>query len=237
VTASARRLRDVSVASVALTIAGPLAAAGGLLAWLEDHGPVLYRSQRIGKDGEPFDLLKLRTMRIDAHLFKVDTTSADDPRITRVGRFLRRTKLDEVPQFVNVMRGEMGLVGPRPNVAREVALYDADERRLLTMRPGVTDLASVALSDLAELVAGLGEPNEAYRVHIRPNKTKLGLYYVDNQGGLLDALALLLTVVAVFSPVTARRWLISAARRFEADTQVMTALDSIAALADRTPVS
>jgi len=118
-------------------------------------------------------------MVVKADTSGVDSTAGDDPRITSLGRFIRRFKLDEIPQLWNVLRGEMSLVGPRPNVQRETVLYTADEKRLLSVRPGITDLASIVFADEGEILEGSDDPDLRYNQIIRPWKSRLGLLYVD----------------------------------------------------------
>lgn len=171
----------------------------------------MYRSERIGLDGEPFTVYKLRTMRRNASSTGVDTTSANDPRLLRGGSIVRRLKIDEIPQVWNILNGTMSIVGPRPNVPREVAKYTDREQQLLSVVPGLTDLSSVALSDLANLVADLGDANEAYEEHIRPAKAALSLYHIDQRSLTFDAAIIGLTAIAVVSPPKAtsmlKRWM------------------------------
>lgn len=147
-----------------------------------------------------FRMLKLRSMVPDADATGVDSTAADDPRLTRTGGLVRRTKIDELPQFWNVLSGDMSIVGPRPNVERETCLYTAAERQLLTISPGVTDLSSIVFSDYSEILRGSPDPDIAYNQTIRPWKSRLGLLYVSAKWSLwTDAKIVFVTVVAVLS--------------------------------------
>jgi len=138
------RVADVAFASVGLVVAAPFLAVAALAIKLTSPGPVLYRQRRVGKDGRTFELLKLRTMRKGADPVGVGTpVLEDDPRVTPVGRLLRRFSLDELPNFVNVVRGEMAIVGPRPTLAAQVELYTARQRRRLEVKPGLTGWAQV----------------------------------------------------------------------------------------------
>jgi lipopolysaccharide/colanic/teichoic acid biosynthesis glycosyltransferase len=195
-----KRLLDIVVATAVLLFSAPLAVLAALLIKLEDGGPVLYRATRIGLDGRPFSMLKFRSMVVDAARFGGSSTADDDPRLTRVGKFLRRWKLDELPQFVNVLARHMSLVGPRPQVPSDVARYTAQERRLLQVRPGVTDWASVHFRNEGTILAGQPDPDRAYDELIRPRKIELGLAYVTHPSLRTDLAILWLTAVAVLRP-------------------------------------
>jgi lipopolysaccharide/colanic/teichoic acid biosynthesis glycosyltransferase len=199
-------LIDKALAVCAAAATAPIVAVAAFAIWLEDRKSPFYFAPRVGIGGRMFRLYKLRTMIVNADATKVDTTVADDPRITRVGRIIRRFKIDELPQFWNVVVGDMVLVGPRPNVARETKIYTAEERRLLAVRPGITDLASIVFSDLAEILAGTKDPNIAYNQLVRPWKSRLALFYIDNKSALTDLVILLLTAVALLN----RRWALRA---------------------------
>jgi lipopolysaccharide/colanic/teichoic acid biosynthesis glycosyltransferase len=192
-----KRILDVTVSAAVLLAGAPVAA---VVAWRikrEDRGPVLYRGTRIGRGGEPFAMLKFRSMVVDAARLGGDSTAADDTRLTRTGRTLRRWKIDELPQFVNVLRGDMSLVGPRPQVAWDVQRYTRDERRLLDVRPGITDWASIHFRHEGDILAGHPDPDLAYDELIRPRKIELGLAYVDNRNVRTDLRILWLTGLAV----------------------------------------
>lgn len=160
-------------------------------------GPVLYRGVRVGKNGAPFHMLKFRTMVVDAEKQGGSSTAEDDPRVTRVGAFLRRYKLDELPQLINVFRGDMSLVGPRPQVHWAVELYSPEERILLSVRPGITDYASLRFSNEAEILKGAANPDQAYLELIAPEKIRLGLEYVRTRTFLLDLKLILLTLTRI----------------------------------------
>jgi len=138
------RALDIVVASVALVVASPLLLLAAIAIKLDSPGPVIYRQRRAGKDGRPFELLKLRTMHLGADPVGVGTPVLEgDPRVTRVGRLLRRFSLDEIPNLVNVLRGDMAIVGPRPTLEAQVALYTPRQRRRLEVKPGITGWAQV----------------------------------------------------------------------------------------------
>jgi lipopolysaccharide/colanic/teichoic acid biosynthesis glycosyltransferase/nucleoside-diphosphate-sugar epimerase len=150
-----------------------------LAIWLEDDRSPIYPGERIARGGGTFRMLKFRTMAPGAARSGVNSTAADDPRITRVGGWLRRLKLDELPQLINVLRGEMSLVGPRPQIALEVARYTGRERAMLGVRPGMTDLASIVFADEGEILKGSADPDLLYNQIIRPWKSRLALVYAD----------------------------------------------------------
>ena len=152
----------------------------------EDGGPVFYRGERVGLRGKPFRIYKFRTMVVNAEKIGPSSTSDDDPRITKIGRFLRKYKLDELPQLINVLKGEMSFVGPRPEVPSEVATYNEEERKILSVRPGITDWASLTYHNEGEILKGAEDPHQAYREKIRPGKIKLAMKYVDKQSFFID---------------------------------------------------
>jgi lipopolysaccharide/colanic/teichoic acid biosynthesis glycosyltransferase len=179
-----RRVLDVVGAGAGLVLAGPLLAAAAIAVKLEDGGPVLYRQQRIGQNGEEFDLLKLRTMVVGAEREGAGwAVDQGDPRITRVGRVLRRLSLDEVPQLWNVVHGEMSLVGPRPTLAYQVEQYSPRQRRRLEVKPGITGWAQVN-----------------GRARLRwADRIELDVWYVENRSVWLDLKILARTPVALFT--------------------------------------
>ncbi|HET8798808.1 MAG TPA: sugar transferase [Thermoanaerobaculia bacterium] len=169
-----RRGIDVAAASIGLLLLAPLFAAIAVAVRLSSPGPVFYRARRVGWRGRPLTMLKFRTMVVQSGGPAV--TAKGDPRVTRVGRFLRRTKLDELPQLVHVLFGEMSLVGPRPEDPRYVALYDEAQRRILDVRPGITGAASLAYRDEESLLAG-DDWERVYVERILPDKLRLDLEY------------------------------------------------------------
>ncbi|MET0418432.1 MAG: sugar transferase [Actinoplanes sp.] len=192
-----KRALDVAVAAAVLVVGAPLAAYAGWRIKREDGGPLLYRGERIGRGGRPFAMLKFRSMVVNAAALGGPSTADDDTRLTQTGRMLRRYKLDELPQFVNVLVGEMSLVGPRPQVASDVRRYDERERQLLTVRPGITDWASIVFRDEGAILAGHDDPDRAYDELIRPYKIELGLAYVRDRCLRTDLEILVLTALAV----------------------------------------
>ncbi len=157
---------------------------------VDRDGPVIYAGRRVGRGGREFRMYKFRTLVANADRVGGPNTPDDDPRLTGTGRWLRRFKLDELPQLFNVLRGDMSLVGPRPQVPIEVAGYTDEERELLEVRPGITDWASLRFSNEGEILAGHGDPDRAYAELIRPEKMRLGLEYV-RRGTFRDDLDIL----------------------------------------------
>lgn len=204
-----KRLSDILLSTFGLIILAPLLMFCALWIKLNSTGPVLYRGDRVGQGGRDFRILKFRTMVVDADKIGGSSTSADDPRITACGRFLRRYKLDELPQLFNVLWGEMSFVGPRPQVRWAVELYSAEEKQLLEVRPGITDYASLVFRNEAEILKGCGDPDEAYLEKIAPQKIRLGLNYVRKHSLWTDLTIIIATVLAI--PGVDPRWCLPAA--------------------------
>lgn len=207
-----KRVFDFSAALAALVVLTVPLALIALAVWLADAGPPFYLGMRVGKDRRPFRMVKFRSMRPDAWKSGIHSTACDDPRITRIGLWLRRFKLDELPQLVNVLRGEMSLVGPRPQVLEDVGMYTEEERRLLTAQPGVTDMASIVFADEASILAGSRDPDLLYNQMIRPWKSRLALAYLDHCSPATNLKIILLTLV---SAVFRRRALRAIARMLQ----------------------
>src|SRR5258708_25298740 len=167
---------------------------------MEAGGAVFCGGLRVGRFGKPFRIFKFRTMVEDAEKLGGGTTPEDDPRVTRIGRFLREYKLDELPQILNVITGDMSLVGPRPQVPWAVEMYTQDERTILNVRPGITDPASVRFRDEGEILRGSANPDKDYFEKIHPEKMRLSLEYVREQSLWLDCRILLKTLGAVVLP-------------------------------------
>lgn len=192
-----KRLFDVVTAAIVLLLVSPVLLAVAIAIKAGSPGPVFYRGPRIGMGKRPFTMLKFRTMVIDAEAKGPASTSADDPRITTIGAFLRRFKIDEWPQFINVVKGDMSLVGPRPQVAWAVDGYSAEEQRVLSVRPGITDWASIRFSNEGEILRGSTDPDRDYMLLIHPEKMRLSLKYVDSVSFSTDLGILLRTAGAV----------------------------------------
>ena len=177
-------------------IASPVVGAIALKIRLEGDGPIFYGGRRIGLGGREFRMYKFRSMVPNADRVGGPNTPDDDPRLTSTGRFLRRYKLDELPQLVNVLKGDMSFVGPRLQVPGEVAGYSPEERDLLLVRPGITDWASLRFSNEGEILAGHADPDKAYAELIRPEKMRLGLDYV-HKGKFRDDIDILVKTALV----------------------------------------
>lgn len=182
-----KRLFDVLGAAVGLVLLSPLLIGIALWIKLDSRGPVFFRQHRVGRYGEPFQIHKFRSMREDAPLVGPQITVGADPRITRAGRFLRRTKLDELPQLLDVLAGTMSLVGPRPEVPRYVAMYPPAVRdKVLSVRPGITDPASIEYRDESTLLARAADPERVYIEQVMPAKLRYAAEYVDRMSLLND---------------------------------------------------
>ena len=193
-----KRVFDVAVALLALAMLVPLFIAIGIAIKLDSPGPVFFRQERVGRGGTPFQIYKFRSMRHGQG--GVLLTVGRDSRITRVGAYLRRYKLDELPQLINVVFGDMSLVGPRPEVPRYVALYPEAERTVIqSIRPGITDPASVEYYDESALLDASADPERTYTEEILPNKLKLYHRYVEQRSFAGDLLVLFHTVGAAFA--------------------------------------
>jgi lipopolysaccharide/colanic/teichoic acid biosynthesis glycosyltransferase len=195
-----KRSLDLIASACALALLAPVLLVLAIGVRIDSSGPALFRHRRVGRHGREFDVLKFRTMEHRLAVSGPQVTAANDVRITRIGRFLRRTKLDELPQLVNIRRGEMILVGPRPEVARYVALYPVETRaEILAVRPGMTDLASIQFRDEQELLAAAPDPEWTYVHEILPRKLELYRQYVRGQNLFLDLKIIFRTVsVLVF---------------------------------------
>lgn len=192
-----KRIFDFILALIGLVVLFPLLLICALAIKLTSPGPVFYRGLRIGLHGKPFHVFKFRSMVVNAEKLGGITTSADDKRVTKAGMFLRKYKLDELPQLINVLAGDMSFVGPRPEVASEVDQYDVNARRLLTVRPGITDYSSIKFRNEGEIVSGYSDPHKAYKELIQPEKIRLGLYYVNTHNFWVDIKLILKTVAVI----------------------------------------
>ena len=192
--AMVKRLFDIIFSFAGLLVLSPLFVVVALLIKLDSKGPVFFRHKRIGKDFRPFGVFKFRTMVAGSDQRGPNVTVGWDERITKIGRLLRKTKVDELPQLLNVLKGEMSLVGPRPEVKEYVELYEAEYRRLLTIRPGITDPASIQYSAEESVLASSPNWEEDYRKRILPDKIRLSLQYVDNHSVITDVYLILKTV-------------------------------------------
>jgi len=190
---------DVLLSLIGLILASPILIPVMFLVWKQDRHSPFYVAERMGKNEKPFKMVKLRSMIKNADAQGIDSTSANDMRITPVGHFIRSYKLDELTQLWNVLKGDMSLVGPRPNVKRETDLYTLQEKILLSVKPGITDFASIVFSDEGEILADKADPDIAYNQLIRPGKSRLGLFYIQKKNLLVDLSLILFTALAIVS--------------------------------------
>ena len=157
-----------------------------LFVFKEDLNNPIYSSTRVKKNSKKFSLFKIRSMKVSNQINKIKSTSFYDPRISKMGKFIRKYKIDEIPQLLNILKNDMSLVGPRPNVIEEVSLYSNEEIKLLDVKPGITDFASIIFSDEADILKDSKNPNLDYNLLIRPWKSLIGLYYVENNNFIMD---------------------------------------------------
>jgi len=185
--------------STVLILTSPLLVPVMILVWFQDWHSPFYIAPRVGINGSIFRMVKLRSMIVGADKSGVDSTSGSDARITPIGNFIRRYKLDELTQMWNVLKGDMSVVGPRPNVKRETDLYSTEEKQLLTMRPGITDFASIIFADEGDILKDEADPDLAYNQLIRPWKSRLGITYVQRHSFGLDVKLVFLTALTIVS--------------------------------------
>ena len=189
---------DIIFSFLGLVILSPVFLVILILVKLEDGGPVFYRGVRVGRFGKPFRMFKFRTMVLHADKIGGPSTADDDPRITKVGGIIRKYKLDEIPQLINVLRGEMSLVGPRPEVQYYVNMFSEEEKAILSVRPGITDWASLWNPNEGAVLAGSPDPEDTYMKKIRPEKIRLQLKYVKEHSPFIDLKIIFLTLNKIF---------------------------------------
>jgi len=194
-----KRLFDLLLVIPGLILLSPLLILLSVCVKLDSRGPVFFRQTRTGFKGKPFSILKYRSMVVDAEKQGLQITASGDNRITRVGRILRKTKLDELPQLFNVLKGEMSLVGPRPEVPRYTQLYTPEQVRVLDYLPGITDPASIAFRHEESILAAAKNPDEAYINEIMPEKIRINLEYQQRANVFTDGLVILKTFTSIFT--------------------------------------
>ena len=194
-----KRLFDFFLSFFGLIILSPILFIFFILIFLQDFNYPFYIASRVGKNGIPFNMIKFRSMIVNANASGVDSTASDDKRITTIGRIVRKFKIDEIPQLFNVMIGEMSFVGPRPNVESETRMYSKEEQRILSVKPGITDFSSIVFSDEGDILEGSDDPDLKYNQIIRPWKSRLALLYIDNRTLMIDIKIIIWTVLGVFS--------------------------------------
>lgn len=192
-----KRLMDIVVSGCALAVLWPVLLAIALVIKIDDPGPVFYRQVRVGRNGRTFRIYKFRTMVVDADKKGLAITVGRDNRITRMGAFLRKTKLDELAQLINVFIGDMSFVGPRPEVPKYVDMYTPYQRQVLLVRPGITDYASIAYRNENDLLASSSDPEKMYIEQIMPDKIELNMKYLREISPIADIRLILSTIIAV----------------------------------------
>lgn len=174
-----KRLFDIIASGLGLIALSPLFAVLAVWIKMDSKGPVFYRQTRVGRDNKDFRLFKFRSMRPDSDKLGLITVGGRDPRVTRSGYYIRKYKLDEFPQLINVFRGEMSLVGPRPEVRKYVDMYTTEQMRVLSVRPGITSLASIRYRNENDILAAASDPDRCYIEQVMPDKLAIDLEYVD----------------------------------------------------------
>jgi lipopolysaccharide/colanic/teichoic acid biosynthesis glycosyltransferase len=216
-----KRFFDIIVSALGLLVSSPILIPVLLATWWEDKHSPFYVADRVGKMEELFRMIKVRSMVVNADKTGVASTSANDKRITKVGGFVRKYKMDELSQLLNVFRGDMSLVGPRPNVKVETELYTSEEKKLLSVRPGVTDISSIVFSDEGDILKDSKDPDLDYNQLIRPWKSRLGILYITNQSFWLDVKLIYLTAIAIVSKEKALKSVTNILIDLNADNQLI----------------
>ena len=194
-----KRFFDIVFSIILILLFSPLLLLFSILIWKQDWHSPFYVADRVGRNENIFKMIKFRSMIVNADKSGVDSTSANDNRITSLGRFIRKYKIDELPNIFNIFLGQMSFVGPRPNVKRETDLYTTEEKILLSVRPGITDIASIVFSDEGNILENSKDPDLDYNQLIRPWKSRLGIFYVNNMTLLLDVKLIFLTAISIIS--------------------------------------
>ncbi|MCE5303105.1 MAG: sugar transferase [Planctomycetaceae bacterium] len=189
-----KRLFDVVAAGMGLILISPFMMVAAIAVRWSSPGPVFFRQERMGRGGKPFFIMKFRTMVQDSPKLGGQITVGDDPRITKVGRLLRKTKLDELPQLLNVLKGDMSMVGPRPEVRKYVEMFADDYREILRVRPGVTDLASLKYRDESTVLAQAADPDQEYIRRVLPEKIQYAREYIRRRSFWLDMKIIFATI-------------------------------------------
>lgn len=193
-----KRIFDLFFSLLGLVLLSPLFVLLAIWIKLDSPGPIFFFQIRVGKNSKDFKLMKFRTMRMGSEAKGLLTVGGRDPRVTRSGYFIRKYKLDEFPQLINVLKGEMSIVGPRPEVRKYVEMYNEEQQQILSVQPGITDYASIEYSNENDLLAQSDNPEKLYIEKIMPEKLKLNKRYIDEQGVLTDLKIIFNTLKKVF---------------------------------------
>lgn len=231
-----KRIFDLAASLILLTFFSPILLLFFFLVWIQDFHNPLYISYRVGRKEKPFKMIKLRSMVVNADKCGVDSTSNSDSRITRVGKIIRAYKLDELTQLWNVIIGDMSIVGPRPNVKRETDLYTSNERLLLSIRPGITDYASIVFADEGDILKDSNDPNIDYNQLIRPGKGMLGLFYVENSNFFMDIRVCIYTAVSFVSRELSLKLVSSDLKLYGANQEIIKIAERVEPLIPRPPI-
>ena len=216
-----KRLLDIVISSVGLICTIPILLPVLFLIWKYDKKSPFYVAPRVGKNGTIFSMIKLRSMAVDADKSGINSTSNDDLRITPIGQKIRKYKLDELTQLWNVWLGDMSLVGPRPNVKAETDFYTDTEKKLLSVKPGITDFSSIVFSDEGKILENKEDPDLAYNQLIWPWKSRLGLIYIQHHSMLLDIKIIIFTLINLIFRQKALTMLSKELEKLEVDTNIV----------------
>ena len=216
-----KRLLDIVISSVGLICTIPILLPVLFLIWKYDKKSPFYVAPRVGKNGTIFSMIKLRSMAVDADKSGINSTSNDDLRITPIGQKIRKHKLDELTQLWNVWLGDMSLVGPRPNVKAETDFYTDTEKKLLSVKPGITDFSSIVFSDEGKILENKEDPDLAYNQLIWPWKSRLGLIYIQHHSMLLDIKIIIFTLINLIFRQKALTMLSKELEKLEVDTNIV----------------
>lgn len=231
-----KRVLDFTISVVGLALLSPLILIVIILIWLQDFKNPFYIAERVGLNNKSFKIFKLRSMVVNADASGVDSTGENDIRITQIGKFIRKFKLDEISQLINVFLGNMSLVGPRPNVRREVEMYTEAEKVLLSIKPGITDFSSIVFSDEGSILKDFDDPDLAYNQLIRPGKGELGVFYVHNRTFFTDLRLIFITIIAIFSRNTALKHVSNLLKNLEASDSLINLASRSSPLIPRPPI-
>jgi lipopolysaccharide/colanic/teichoic acid biosynthesis glycosyltransferase len=216
-----KRIFDIFFSLIGIILTTPILFLTTILVWISDFHFPLYISNRVGRSGKEFKMVKIRTMIKNADKSGVDSTSKNDSRITKVGHYIRNLKLDEITQLLNVFFGQMSLVGPRPNVKRETDLYSIEEKKLLSVKPGITDFSSIIFSDLGDILKNSEDPNITYNQLIRPWKSRFGILYIKNRSLLMDIKLIILTIVSLISKEFSLKMIIKILKKITQNSELI----------------
>ena len=216
-----KRFFDIFFSILGLLLILPVLLIFMLLIYLQDKGSPIYIAERVGKNKKIFSMIKLRSMYINSDKNGVSSTSNNDSRITKVGHIIRKYKIDEFTQLWNVLIGDMSLVGPRPIVLADANLYTDVERKLFSVKPGITDFSSIVFSDEGKILENKKDPNLAYNQLIRPWKSRMGLIYIEKRTLVLDLQIILYTVIALFSKQRACNWVSEKLNKFNVEANIV----------------